>query len=410
MSAIARAGVDFPQRRAQPLGMLLRTPLAVAAVAFVLYAAFAIAATELHGPQSFAFVDPSRVATTHGSATIDAYAQPGSWGSYDGQYYLFIALDPARAWHYVDWPTYRYSRVLYPIVGHVASFGHPAWTPYVLIWINVLAVALGTFFVALCLARRGRSPRLAAFYFAFPGLFIAFTRDLAEPLAFALAAAGIWQLGDWQRSRRVALAALAFALAGLARETTLLIPLVLAGMHLVTSRRDWRAVVQSLVLAASAYVPYKAWTIVLQHWFDSGAAGVGVQKVSGYQPSLVPFGGLAQVIRSTDVWTVIGVAAPGGILLLACLIQLWKNWRDASLIAVVVSLLALVVFLPASNYVEYFGSARLQSGAVILALVSLDVLRRNRWSLALTRAAAVLAFVPWVLLVMASAHGGLRPV
>jgi hypothetical protein len=409
MSAVAEAGVDLPRRRAQPLVRLLSTPFAVAAVAFMLYAGFAIVATERHGPQSFAFVDPSRVATTHGSATIDAYAHPGSWGSYDGQYYLFIALDPARAWHYVDWPAYRYSRVLYPIVGHVASFGHPAWTPYLLVWINVLAVALGTLFVGLCLVRRRQPAWLAAFYFTFPGLFIAFTRDLAEPLAFALAAAGIWLLGDWQRTRRVALAALVFALAGLTREITLLIPLVLAGTHLVRSRPTRRTVAQSLVIVGAAYAPYKVWTTVLQHWFASGT-GLHVQATSGYQPSRLPFGGLAQVIRSTDVWTVVGVAAPSGILLLACLLQVWKNWRDGHLNALLITLLALVVFLPATNYVDYFDSARLQSGAVILALVSLDVLRRNRWSFALTRAAAVLALLPWVWLAASTIASGLRPV
>src|SRR5690348_4540658 len=33
---------------------------------------------------------------------------------YDGQFVYFIALDPIRARYYMDFPAYRYTRILYP--------------------------------------------------------------------------------------------------------------------------------------------------------------------------------------------------------------------------------------------------------------------------------------------------------
>ena len=61
-----------------------------------------------------------------------------------------------------------------------------------------------------------------------PGLLLGVQRDLTEPLAYALVAAGVF-LFDYGGKRRLLWAGLTFGLAGLARQTTLVFPLCLVG-------------------------------------------------------------------------------------------------------------------------------------------------------------------------------------
>ena len=95
--------------------------------------------------------------------------------------------------------------------------------PAALILVNLLAVGLGTFCVATLLARSSLPPVLAACFFLFPGLLTAFAEDLSEPLAYGLAALGLLLLAGWRSPGRICAAAAVFAVAGLSRETTLLI-------------------------------------------------------------------------------------------------------------------------------------------------------------------------------------------
>jgi len=413
--SVARIASRTTFPRAGTIGALLRQPLGIAAVAFVLYSAFAGAAIARHGATSFAFVDPARVATTHGSPTIDRYATPGKHGAYDGQFYLMIALDPVHAWRYVEWPAYRYSRIVYPMVARAAALGHPAWIPYTMIWLNIFAVSLGTLIVALLLRQRRQSPIYATAYFLFPGVVLGFMRDLTEPLAFALAALGVWLVADWKSRPRVAGAAVAFALAGLTREVTLVIPAALVLYRLFVARRSPRGVAEALLFGAVAAVPYKAWTIFLHHWLSAdrlrslgsaGAAG-SASAAGGYHAPHYPFAGIIEA-RTTDVWSVVAVAAAGAFLTAACLYRFVRE-RDQVLLALIASLLVLNVFLHAGNYIEYFGCVRLQIGAAFLAIVSLDVLRRSRFSWLCTRIAFGLAYSPWVMLIAWAALYGVRP-
>ena len=84
---------------------------------------------------------------SHASAVIKVDRRfqyyPPNVGGYDGQYYYYIALDPAKARYYMDRPTYRYTRILYPITARLLALGQPELVPYSLILINWLAIAGG---------------------------------------------------------------------------------------------------------------------------------------------------------------------------------------------------------------------------------------------------------------------------
>ena len=101
--------------------------------------------------------------------------------------------------------------------------------PAALLLVGLGAVAFGTLALAALLRRRGASPWWALLFPAYPGIFLAVGHDLAEPLAYALVAGGLYAL-DRTGVARPLPAALLFGLAGATRETTLVFPAVLAGV------------------------------------------------------------------------------------------------------------------------------------------------------------------------------------
>jgi hypothetical protein len=362
---------------------LALTPAGLTLVAVVLYSAFAAALVAAHGVDSLPNVGRAMASHRGLSPAIDAHLQVRGKG-YDGQFFLAIALDPVKARHYVDAPGYRYSHILYPMLARAIAFGRSSWIPAALILVNLVAVAVGTFCVATLLGRTGLPPALSAFYFLFPGLLTAFAEDLSEPLAYGLAALGFLLLAGWRNPRHVCGAAAVFALAGLARETTLLIAVAVAVVHAAATRR----VRGAAGFATIAILPYAAWRLFLSDWLGSAAGH------PGYDVGLAPFSGLARATR-LDVWPILGVAVPATALGLLCVLRLRSEWRNEALVALFVSLLALAVYLPAESYRAYESTGRFQIGAVLLALLALRALRA-RLTAPLLATAVTFAYLPLV--------------
>jgi hypothetical protein len=145
---------------------------------------------------------------------------------YDGEFFYFMARDPFmnRGWSaHVDAPSYRYQRILYPLLVWAFSLGQPALIPLMLVLVNLGAVAAGTWFVARMLRHGGMSEWYSLFYAFQSGFLLAVFRDLCEPVALALAVGCLffYGRGKW------GWAAVFLSLAILARETmAVLIPLL----------------------------------------------------------------------------------------------------------------------------------------------------------------------------------------
>lgn len=193
----------------------------------------------------------------------------------DGQFAYYLALDPRNARYYMDYPAYRYARVLYPMVARMLALGQPGLIPYSMILINWLAVGGGTFFVAAWLRRRQYSPWVALVYGLGAGVFVAFRFDLTEPLCYALVALAVYFF-DSTRPFRVVLAGISFALAALARETALVfaIPYGLALLFEPGTTGPWRARLganfrQASLLLVLAVTPMALYRVFLLMWLGS---------------------------------------------------------------------------------------------------------------------------------------------
>jgi hypothetical protein len=157
---------------------------------------------------------------------------------YDGQWFFYIAHDPLLREpdpaSFLDLPAYRYARILYPTLAWAAALGQPAALPWALLGVNLLAVILGTAATFDILRTVGGNRWLALVYGFSPPVLIGMLATLAEPTSFALVMGGI----ALALRRRHALAGLTLALAVLAREPAILVPIGL-GLYAL-GRLNWR--------------------------------------------------------------------------------------------------------------------------------------------------------------------------
>jgi hypothetical protein len=157
---------------------------------------------------------------------------------YDGQFYYRLALDPAN-WHKTAYgitmdQSYRYTRIGYPVLAWLASFGQHELVPFVLVGINVLGVAAMAVLGGMFARESGRHALWGLAFAAYFGLVISVGRDTAEPVAEACMLGGLLAY----RRARPLLAAGLFAYGGITRETILFAPGAIAVTRLVAIIRQ----------------------------------------------------------------------------------------------------------------------------------------------------------------------------
>ncbi len=175
-----------------------------------------------------------------------------------------------RARYYLDDGGYRYGRILYPAAAWLLALGQPGAFPVTMPVINVLAVFGTVFLIAGFLRRKGVSAWWAAVYGFFPGIVICVSRDLTEPLAYFLAVLGFVLVE--RRPGRALRYAPAFALAALARETTIVFPALLSLQLALQGRAGVRLRGERLARAAAFtaiwFVPFAAYRLLLRWWLQ----------------------------------------------------------------------------------------------------------------------------------------------
>jgi len=239
-----------------------------------------------------AFINPGENYLAPELLPPDAYVYPQD--GYDGQLFFYLAQDPlltgkvaSRDQEYsphIGYVTYRYQRILLPVLGWLTSWGHPRVLEWTMPLINLIAVLGAGFLLARWLAARGRSPWLSLVYMASIGVVVGVVNDLADPLAASLFVAGV----VWWLDRRTALAVAALTACLLARELYLVPVAAIALLELIRERR--RALPWLIPLGVFA-----AWQAYLRLTF----AGPVTPDVAA-KPSIVPLWGAMR-----KVWQVI---------------------------------------------------------------------------------------------------------
>jgi hypothetical protein len=202
---------------------------------------------------------------------------------YDGQFYYLLALNPlaahpALAGAHFDLPAYRAQRILYPLLTWALSLGgRPALVPWMLVAINLAAIAAIGALGAKLAQRLSVAPLWGATLAFYPGLLVSLLGDLAEPLAMACALGGLLCALD----RRWGWTALLLSLAVLARETTALlaIALLVAGLLArltslrLIERERWRGAALAGLTPLVVALGWQA--VLLAHWGKLGLVAAG---------------------------------------------------------------------------------------------------------------------------------------
>jgi hypothetical protein len=309
---------------------------------------------------------------------------------YDGQFYLYIALDPIRARRYLDDPAYRYSRPVYPLAARALALGRGGAVPWTLLLLGIGGVVSATYAVAKLFERQRTRVWYAAILGVYPGLLVAVSWDLAEAMAYGLVALGLLAYG--RDGRRMLVAGALFGVAGATRETTLLFPLALA-IWLAWRTPRWR---DAVALLAVSFAPYVAVKIGIGLWLHSA----GAARATRFEP--LPFLGLIRQWPWSDlhVQQMLTVVLPA---LLAVLVA-WRALRALTpeLLALVLNVLVLVVFLPQPSYADYLASGRIATGVLLAFMLCLPrVLAEGRegeaWPLFVLWLMPLYEFLPAVL-------------
>jgi hypothetical protein len=189
---------------------------------------------------------------------IPVVIRPGK--GYDGQWFLGLAYDPLLRGHLADrfdMPRYRARRPLLAMAGWLLAAGRPAAVPAALLAVELLAVGIGCAATGRLLAGIGLSRWWGLGLALVPGMVVGVMFGTAEPLGVAIAAVGLSLLGD----RRLVPAALAFAAAGLTKETYLVFAGAAALWLLLRSRAGLGERVRA---SATVLVPG---TVLLGAWW-----------------------------------------------------------------------------------------------------------------------------------------------
>jgi hypothetical protein len=151
---------------------------------------------------------------------------------YDGQFYYRLALNPFNwsktAYGITMDQSYRYTRIGYPLVSWLGSFGQHDLVPASLIAVNLICVGAMAVLGGMFARDSGRHALWGLLFAAYFGLAISIGRDTAEPLAEACMLAGLLA---YRRNRWV-LSAVAFAFGAITRETILFAPAAIAIVRL----------------------------------------------------------------------------------------------------------------------------------------------------------------------------------
>jgi hypothetical protein len=305
------------------------------------------------------------------------YDTPGH--GYDGMEYYFIAADPLNARYYLVSPAYRYARIVYPMLARVLAGGNVSAIPYTMAVINIVAMAVGTLLLAMLLKRRRLSPWLSLIFGFYSGLFVALTRDLAEPLAFTFVLFGI-VLIESKAPASFWFASLAFCLAALSRETLAIFPLVYAFVWTLQAAVGRRSrghvdypVSRALTLVGISVGPLVCYKVFLHYWL----AGYDVTSV--LLPELIPFRGLLVYFpwNGSRVLEFICVVVPALICGTLAVRALGAGWRNPMLWALLANIALFVVFLNPISYWNYTASGRVAAGVVPCALLCIPTFQRE---------------------------------
>jgi hypothetical protein len=265
---------------------------------------------------------------------------------HDGQifYAMGLDLDGSEIGHLVDRGTYRFRRILYPVLASGGGLLDGEALIWGMITVTVISMGVATGAVAAIAARSGRSDWLALAVVLNPGMWLSIRLLTGDTLAMAAMTGALWAVVAGSRS-----AVAWFTAAVLTKDVQLMTP---AGL-MANRDRKW-----SLILAPLGALV--AWMVIVGLSLGEGLTGTGNLTL--------PFLG---IFEASSNWTsdaaelfylVFALLTVAGGLVYAVLRQTWLRWSIAAWVG-----LALI----SSSWVWDLGNNAARAFAPILVLIAI---------------------------------------
>jgi hypothetical protein len=238
------------------------------------------------------------------------YLFPGSRG-YDGQFYHYLAHDPAlrtELRYFLDDPLLRGRRILAPALAFLLAGGNKGHVDAAMVAVFVLSVALGVYWSARLAERHGRRREWGLLFVLFPAPLVSMDRLVVDGTMAALTAGVLWAAGGPLPRLWVLLAA-----AALTRETGLLLIAGVCAAEAWQGQRRRPAILASSALPAAVWFAYIA-TRAPARSYDLGVAPFaamwrGLMQPEGYRAGME----YVDLLRAMDWMALAGMCVGFGL-------------------------------------------------------------------------------------------------
>jgi len=287
-------------------------------------------------------------------------------GWYDGAFFYHIATSPLSAASQLDYPAYRYQRILYPMLARLLGVGHPQGISWALLALNMAAVVVGTELLGQILETWKANRWYALTFTFFIGQWVALRFDTSEPLCYMFILGGILAT---ERENSWVTTAL-FALAMLTKDLALYF--IAAYGIAYTVRKEWTKSLATWI----SLIPYVVLQVVLWLWLK------GFALTSGPGPAFapLPFHGYIQRGFSDSMafmpLILLLPALLGSIIGSSRVIRRWPAIEPIPLALLLNAL--LIIFLPFEASGEIRAAGRIAIGLVLAMLLTGARLRARR--------------------------------
>lgn len=309
------------------------------------------------------------------------YQFSGSTG-FDGQFYLYIAHDPLNVRDtaaFVDSPSTRWKRILFPGLAALLSMGRDSLVIPAYIGLMWLTVFLGIFVLARLSLHWGYPALLGLSFLAIPAVAVSIDRMMTDiGIVVALL---VLLLAMEEDSPSLAIAAL--ALAPLARETGVVF--IGAWMLWYLWKRDWLRV----GIGAVASIPFLSWATWIHMQFGSDGVrwwgwpfeGI-LARLGTYTVYPAPLIGnkLALFLDYLGAWGIAASFLIGAFLLL-------RGERSMLLLSAVLYTAGISIFAKEDMWSEAYSYTR--TGGPTAVMLALLGVRQRRWWLVVPMALAI---------------------
>lgn len=291
---------------------------------------------------------------------------PNGTVGYDGQFAYYIALYGADAVPYIDGPTLRYQRILYPLAARVLALGNPDLVPWTLIGVNVAAHSIGAALLTYLLVLYGVSPLAGLIYTFWVGAIFAVRLDLNELLCFALALGALVAY----HHRRYRWTILLLMLSTITKELGLIFAAGIALHAFASGQRRW-----AVLFFASPLLLFLTWWGIMRLWFGTFPTIYPAAKFH-----LIPLQGMFLEDSPVEfVLLAIWLGIPAVILFLAALRYVWRR-RSVPLGAALVLMGAgFVLLMPDISWDDPIAAYRVGMPLIITGVLFVAQCYPRRW-------------------------------